>query len=146
MERDHEPILNTARFRQLMEQLARGWSEQNTELALACFASDAVYMEPPDIQLYIGHDQLRPYFAALPTGTSMRFHHLWFDGEGQVGAGEYSFAMGGQSQADHGVAVVELRNGLIAFWREYQRKGPSPFSDFLSVDGKEWQWDAGNYP
>jgi ketosteroid isomerase-like protein len=129
-----------------MEQLARAWSQQDTDLALACFTPDAVYIEPPDIQFYTGHDQLRPYFAALTPGTLMHFHNLWFDESGQTGAGEYSFGRSGQPACDHGVAVVELRDGRIAFWREYQRKGPTDFQAFVGLEGKSWQWHIGNYP
>jgi ketosteroid isomerase-like protein len=129
-----------------MEEVAQAWSRLDTERALACFAPDAVYMEPPDVQLYIGHAQLRPYFAALPPGTFMIFHCMWFDEERQVGAGEYSFGREGAASADHGVAVVELRDGRIAFWREYQRKGSPHFENFIGVDGKTWQWHIGNYP
>ena len=133
-------------FRELRERLARGWSEQDTELALSCFAEDAVYMEPPDVQLYVGHEQLRPYFAALEPGTYMRFHVLVFDETAQIGAGEYAFGDADSEIADHGVAVVEVEDGRIGHWREYQRKGPASFADFLAVDGKTWQWHIGNYP
>lgn len=129
-----------------MEQLARGWETQDTDLALACFTTDAYYSEPPDIQVYVGHEQLRPYFAALKPGTIMRFESLWFDEEKQMGAGEYTFGSEGQAIADHGVAVVELKDGLIAVWREYQRKGPTEFGKFIAREGKEWQWHIGNYP
>lgn len=54
--------LTKADFQELMQQLATGWSSQNTELALACFTEDAVYMEPPDSQLFLGHAHLRPIF------------------------------------------------------------------------------------
>ncbi len=133
-------------FRDLMEALADAWSRQDTEAGLACFTPDAVYMEPPDEQIYLGHEQLRPYFAALQPGTFMRFHHLWFDAARQVGAGEYTFGAEGAANADHGVAVVEIRAGRIAHWREYQRKGPAGFDDFVSVEGKDWRWHIGNYP
>lgn len=138
--------LNSQAFYALMEQLARAWSQQDTDSALACFSQDAVYMEPPDIQIYQGQEQLRPYFAALSPGTFMRFHNLWFDEAKQVGAGEYSFGSAGKATADHGIVVVELRDGKIAFWREYQRKGPSVFRDFIGTEGKTWQWHIGNYP
>jgi ketosteroid isomerase-like protein len=140
------PRLDTQGFQALMEQLAHAWNQQDTESALACFTPDATYIEPPDIQFYDGHEQLRPYFAALKPGTFMRFHNLWFDESKQVGAGEYSFGMAGKGTADHGVVIVELRDGRIAFWREYQRKGPSVFQDFIGTEGKTWQWHIGNYP
>lgn len=129
-----------------MEQLAGGWREQDTERALACFTPDAIYSEPPDIQIYRGHAQLRPYFAALKPGTLMSFEHLWFDEDSQTGAGEYTFGSRGADLADHGVAIVELRDGQIAVWREYQRKGPLDFKEFKAVEGKQWLWHVGNYP
>jgi ketosteroid isomerase-like protein len=138
--------LDANEFRQLMEQLARAWSEQDTELALACFTRDAVYFEPPDVQYYRGHDQLRPYFAALAAGTFMRFHHLWFDETNQTGVGEFSFGVAGRGTADHGIAVVALHAGKIERWHEYQRKGPAAFHDFITTEGKTWQWHIGNYP
>jgi ketosteroid isomerase-like protein len=138
--------LNAQEFHILMEQLARAWSQQDTESALACFTQDAVYIEPPDIQFYQGHEQLRPYFAVLEPDTFLHFHHLWFDEPKQVGAGEFSFGRTGKPTADHGIVVVELRAGKIAFWREYQRKGPAVFQDFIGTAGKTWQWHIGNYP
>lgn len=139
-------LLNTREFQTLMGQLARAWSQQDTEAALACFTQDAVYIEPPDIQFYTGQEQLRPYFAALKPGTFMRFHNLWFNEPDQVGAGEYSFGVSGHATADHGIIVVELRDRKIASWREYQRQGPSGFQDFIATTGKTWQWHIGNYP
>jgi ketosteroid isomerase-like protein len=133
-------------FNELMQRLAEAWSAHDTEAALACFAFDAIYMEPPDIQLYQGHEQLRPYFGALAEGTIMVFHNLWFDEQSQVGAGEYSFGLKGSENADHGVVVVEIREGRIAIWREYQQKGPADFRGFLSTEGKSWRWHIGNYP
>jgi ketosteroid isomerase-like protein len=138
--------MKQSEFRELMNRLADGWSRQNTEQALSCFSENAIYMEPPDIQFFEGHDQLRPYFAALKPGTFMRFHNLWFDESRQIGAGEYSFGEAGDAQADHGVVVVELRDGRIAFWREYQQKGPAAFDRFLDKNGKQWKWTIKNYP
>ena len=80
-----------------------------------------------------------------PARTSC-FRVLAFDEDAQVGAGEYAFGSEGEDTADHGVAVVELENGRIRFWREYQRKGPAAVEEFLRVDGKRWQWHIGNYP
>jgi ketosteroid isomerase-like protein len=138
--------LSTQEFKGLMEKLAHAWSQQDTETALDCFTRDAVYIEPPDIQFYTGHEQLRPYFAALKPGAFMHFHNLWFDETNQTGAGEFSFGETGQSSADHGIIVVELHDGRIFFWREYQRKGPSAFQDFIATKDKNWQWHIGNYP
>lgn len=138
--------MDTQAYMELMERLAHAWSTQDTEVGLACFTEDALYTEPPDIQIYRGHTELRPYFAALQPGTFMRFHNLWFDENKQVGAGEYSFGMTDKPAADHGVVIIEIRDGKIAFWREYQRKGPTEFEDFIAPDDKDWKWHIGNYP
>jgi SnoaL-like domain len=143
---DRENHLSIAGFREMMNRLADGWSQQNTDQALACFTEDAIYMEPPDIQFYKGHSQLRPYFAALKQGTFMRFRNLWFDEGHQIGAGEYSFGEVNEPTANHGVVVVELRDRRIAFWREYQQKGPTSFERFLDTKDKRWRWTIENYP
>jgi ketosteroid isomerase-like protein len=133
-------------FRGLVEQVARGWESGEPDAALDAFAADAVYMEPPDAQLFVGHEQLRPYFAAVPAGTLMRLWHVSFDEATQTGAAEYTFASGTDDpSADHGVAIIEVRDGRIASWREYQTKGPVDRRAFLALD-KDWAWHVGNYP
>lgn len=132
-------------FQTLMNNIAKGWSTQNTNLALSSFDKDAVYMEPPNIQYYRGHQQLRPYFDELDSTYKMEFHHLWFNSSTQSGTGEYTFSYG-KDTSDVGIVVVELKEGKIKFWREYQRKGPTNFKDFLSIENKNWEWHIGNYP
>jgi ketosteroid isomerase-like protein len=138
--------LDQAAFRQLVQRLAAAWEQQDTETAVGCFTSDADYLEPPDVQLFRGSDELRAYFGALTPGTTMTLRHVWFDEPRQVGAAEYSFGGAGQPTAVHGVAVLEIRDGLISRWREYQQRGPAGFDEFLSSEGKEWQWSIRNYP
>jgi ketosteroid isomerase-like protein len=123
----------------LMQQLAVAWSTQDTESGLACFTEDAIYMEPPDLQLFLGHEQLRPYFGALTPGYFMQFHNLWFDEPTQTGTGKYSFGNEERDYSLHGVCVTEIRDGRIAFWREYQRKGPKLFEDFINKNRNDWQ-------
>ena len=133
-------------FEQLMRRVSEGWNRQDTELALSAFTADAVYMEPPDVKLYQRHTQLRPYFAALRKGTSVIWHNLFFNEAAQSGTGECSFGEQSDKQVDHGVAMVELRGGKIAVWREYQRKDPKSFDDFLRRDDKTWKWTIKTYP
>ena len=137
--------LSEKEFFSLMQNVADGWSVQNTEMALSSFSDDAIYMEPPNIQYYRGHEQLRPYFDELDERYKMEFHNLWFNKKTQSGAGEYTFSYG-KDTSDVGVVIVELENGKIKFWREYQRKGPTDFRKFLEIENKEWEWHIGNYP
>jgi ketosteroid isomerase-like protein len=133
-------------FAALMQRLAAAWGAQDTDAAIACFTPDAVYMQPPDVQFYTGHEQLRAYFGALQPGTYLRFHNLWFDAARQVGCVEFAFGREGKPQADHGTIIVELADGRIAHWREYVQKGPADFAQFIAAEGKAWQWHIGNYP
>ena len=129
-----------ASFGSVMATLADAWSTQDSRRALGCFTQDALYMQPPDLQLYRGRDELERLFRGLRPGTFMKFHHLAFDPKAQVGFGEFSFGRAGDAKADHGVVVVTLRGDRIAVWREYFQEGPSSFADFVGVEGKTWKW------
>jgi hypothetical protein len=137
---------NAHEFNALMSQLAKAWTTQNTDMAIECFASDAVYMQPPDEQLYIGHDQLRPFFGALKEGTVMTIHNTSFDPEKQIGAAEFTFGNVKSGNAVTGVTIVAVENGKIKTWREYFISGPIDFEDFISTENKKWKWTIDNYP
>ena len=137
--------LSEKEFYELMKNVSTGWSTQNTTKALSSFHEDAIYMEPPDIQYYRGHAQLKPYFDELNNKYKMKFHNLWFNKKSQSGAGEYTFSYG-KDIADVGIVAIELKQGKIKFWREYQVKGPTEFTEFLQIEDKAWEWHIGNYP
>lgn len=137
--------ISEVEFQELMNNIAEGWSTQNTEKALISFSKDAIYMEPPNIQYYRGHKELKPYFDELDHKYKMIFHNLWFNSKAQTGVGEYTFSYGTDT-SDVGIVVVEIEKGKIKFWREYQQKGPTNFEDFLRIENKNWEWHIGNYP
>lgn len=127
-------------FDGLMRELAAAWEVQDTPRALACFTSDATYMQPPDQQLYRGTRELEKLFDGLQPSTFMALHEVAFDQRRQVGFAEFSFGRTGSGSAVHGVVVVRLRDGRIASWREYFESGPEAFSDFVAEEGKQWKW------
>jgi ketosteroid isomerase-like protein len=132
-------------FLSVMNRLADAWSSQDVDAAVDCFTPDAVYMEPPDGQLFIGHDQLRRFFV-LPAGTSMTWRGLWFDEATATGAGEFEFGEETDDTMDHGIAVVAIRDGRIAHWHEYLQRGPKGQDTFLATEDKAWTWTIDNYP
>ena len=124
--------ITVSRFRRLLERLADCWNRGDPAAAAACFTRDAVYVEPPDRQRYIGRDALEAFFrgdGVEPRPMSMTWHHSAYDPDRGMGFGEYSFSIPGRFAA-HGVAIVTVRDGLIATWREYQYPSPLLFLDF----------------
>ena len=122
--------LDTEQFRALMETLAQGWSEGNAKKAADCFTADAVYVEPPDKQVYRGREQLYRFFgggAGRKQAMRMTWHHLIFDEKTQTGAGEFTFEYGGQV---HGMVIVRIRDGKIGNWREYWYESPLDWKQF----------------
>ena len=117
---DHDEFVN------LMEAVRDSWIAGDTRRALELFTEDAVYMEPPDTQRYVGRDELFEFFGGDdPPPMQLRWHHLVVDGD--IGVGEYTFR--GNRQY-HGIAIVELRDGRISRWREYQVESPLDWEAF----------------
>lgn len=135
-----------ADFQRLLHALADAWARNDADGAASLFRDDAVYMEPPAEQLFVGRDQLRAYFSPLVPGTYLDIHHAWYDEESRCGSVEFTFGTRGQPTASHGVAVIQVVEGLIASWREYQAQGPSSFAHFSAIEGKQWRWHIGTYP
>jgi hypothetical protein len=101
-------------FMNLMKTAADGWNEGNARKAADCFAEDAVYMEPPDHQVYFGRQAVYDFFGGPvkpEPPMQMRWHHLAFNAEEEIGYGEYTFQTNNRY---HGVVTVLLRNGKIA--------------------------------
>jgi len=121
-----------AEFEHLMQTVADGWNEGNSRKAADCFSEDAIYVEPPDVQLYHGREELYQFFGGaqgpdLP--MKMTWHHLAFNEEEQVGFGEYTFQMHSRF---HGIVVAGIESGLIKQWREYQYRTELDWEDFTS--------------
>jgi len=133
-----EPVSRTE-FVALMSRVSEAWTSRDTERALSAFADDALYTEPPDLQIYRGKPELRIFFDRIAPGATMIWHNLWYEPGTGFGAGEYSFRNGGRTTAVHGVAVVRIEDGRIAVWREYQRRGNIDFEEFHDPDDKDWQ-------
>jgi len=117
-------------FERLMQTIADGWNEGNARKAADCFSEDAIYVEPPEKQLYRGRDELYEFFGG-DNGTDipmkMTCHHLAFNEQQQIGFGEYTFEMHGRY---HGIVVVKIDAGLIKHWREYQYQTELGWEEF----------------
>jgi hypothetical protein len=120
----------TAQFEVVMKALAEAWNEGNAQKAADCFTENAVYSEPPDKQLYRGRAALFKFFGGTEgrkRAIKMTWHHLVFNEQTQIGAGEFTFDYGGTV---HGVAMVKIENGKISNWREYWYESPLDWENF----------------
>ena len=124
--------LSPRQFQDLLQRLADGWNSGNSRAAASCFSEDAVYVEPPRKQVYRGREELHRFFggdAGRPGAMNMNWRNIAFDAGKQRGMGEFSFRYGTQV---HGVAVIALRGGLIAQWREYWYASELAFEEFIA--------------
>jgi nuclear transport factor 2 (NTF2) superfamily protein len=122
--------LTQAEFAQLLHRLADGWNNGNAKQASVCFTEDALYTEPPDKQYYSGRDALFQFFggeSGRAGEMNMIWHHIVFDEENQIGAGEFTFTYG---DTVHGVTMIKVRDGLISNWREYWYASPLSWAEF----------------
>lgn len=129
---DQVSEFSTTDFEQLLYQVAEGWNEGNAQKAAECFSIDAVYIEPPDRQLYRGRQALYEFFGGSSGRASpmrMTWHHLLFDESEQIGAGEYTFSYKGRET--HGIVIVQIAESKIRRWREYQYRSELNWEDFV---------------
>jgi hypothetical protein len=126
-------LVNAHQFVAMMETVARGWSTGDARSAADCFTADAVYVEPPDRQRYVGRGEIYELSGGDdPSPMSMTWHHLAFDEERQVGFGEYTFH---GRRRYHGMTVVLVRDERIHRWREYQYQDERDWEEFVGDSG-----------
>ena len=116
--------LTPAEFRDHMKQLADAWNRGDARVAADLFAEDALYSSPPNSRIHDGRQDLFEWFGGAhgrPKPMRMVWHHLVFDEEQQIGAGEYTFTYGMRT---HGMVLIRFRDGRIANWREYEIESP----------------------
>jgi hypothetical protein len=128
--------ITAEQFTRLLATVAHGWEANDPDMAADCFTEDAIYIEPPSRQVYVGREALREFFAGGDTpalSTSMTWHHIIFDQAAQLGSGEYTYH---GNNRYHGVVVARVRDGQISHWREYQRRSPLDWLDFIAPQDK----------
>lgn len=122
--------LTRSEFTELLQRLADSWNKGEARQAAECFTEDALYTEPPDKQYYAGRYALYEFFGGdegRAGQMNMVWHHIVFDEESQIGAGEFTFTYG---DTVHGVTLIKVRDGLISNWREYWYASPLAWEVF----------------
>jgi SnoaL-like domain len=120
-----------AEFQKLLQIVADGWNEGNARKAADCFTEDAIYIEPPDKQIYVGRKALFEFFGGDKNPDppmSMTWHHRAFNEDSQIGFGEYTYQGGNRY---HGIVIIKIKNGKISNWHEYQYKSNLDWKKFI---------------
>ncbi len=114
-------------FRALMAELAAAWNAGDARTAAAFFVEDAVYLEPSGRKFYRSRAALEDLFRQTSQKAPMTiaWRRVYFDEASQTGAAEFDFAWNGR--ALQGVALVDLEDGLVSRWREYQVESEGPY-------------------
>ncbi len=114
-----------------MNELADAWNTNDARRAVNLFTDDAVYSAPPDGRVRRGREELFRFFggpSGRPRPMRMEWHHLVFDEESQIGAGEYTFTY---EVRTHGAVMVRVVKGKIANWREYEEASSLDWQEFM---------------
>jgi len=128
---DSGKTLTPAEFRDHMKQLADAWNEGDARIAADLFAVDALYGSPPNSRIHEGRQELFEWFGGAhgrPKPMRMEWHHLVFDEEQQIGAGEYTFTYGTRT---HGMVLIRFRDRKTANWREYEVESPLDWDEMV---------------
>jgi hypothetical protein len=131
MAEDKKQKLTAKEFERLMQLVADGWNKGDARKAADCFTENAIYSEPPDKQLYKGRAELFRFFGGnegRKSAMKMSWHHLVFNEQEQIGAGEFTFEFGSKV---HGVAMIKVAEGKISHWREYWYESDLDWEKFI---------------
>ncbi len=123
--------ISVSEFNALMKRLEKAWNSNDAKQAADCFTEDALYSSPPNPRIRRGRTALFEFFGGpkgRPHPMRMEWHHLLFDEEKQIGAGEYTFSYDVRT---HGMVIVKILNGRIANWREYEQESSMSWEDFV---------------
>lgn len=123
----------SARVLELLAEIAEGWNTGDPRRAAGCFAENATYLNPHSGQVFVGRQALLDFFhgtGVRPRPMTMTWHHLGHSGDGCWGFGEYTFTIP-RELVTHGIAIVEVADGLVCRWREYSHAVDVPFDDYV---------------
>lgn len=103
----------------------KAWQQQDADLILSIFTSDAVYHERTFDQPYVGHEAIRHYWQtkviAAQANIEFALLHLYIDGDVAIAEWEASFDDRERSMRRkiQEVAILEFQGELIRSLREY---------------------------
>ena len=122
--------MTRSEFSTLLDALAHGWRTRDYAAVASHFTEDVQYGDPTRYML-AGRTELLEFFRADDDMSQhMQWHLMLFDEVRQMGAAEYTYE---GTLRYHGVALIQVRDGRISHWREYQHTDSRAWRDFAGA-------------
>ncbi|HKP69193.1 MAG TPA: nuclear transport factor 2 family protein [Pyrinomonadaceae bacterium] len=119
--------MDRIKFGAMLKLLADAWTDREYALVASQFAEDVFYSDPRNYT-FRDRQSLLAFFSdddGLP--QSCTFHNWIFDEEQQLGVAELTYV---GTYRYHGTVWIEVRNGQIVSWREYQHISDKDWDEF----------------
>jgi limonene-1,2-epoxide hydrolase len=105
----------------VVRRFCAAWSDGDLDALLAFFAADAVYHNIP-VDPVVGHDAIRAMIAGFTAGIDeieFRVRNIAAAGDVVLTERVDVFTGGGRTIELPVMGTFEIRDGLIAHWRDY---------------------------
>ena len=116
-------------FTEMLQTMARGWTNKDYETVIQFFADDVRYIDPVRYRIAGRADLLRFYENDEGYPEESVWHNIVFDEARQMGAGEYTYR---GTHLYHGLVLIKVQDGRITHWREYQHISDVTWEDFTA--------------
>ncbi|MCC7306707.1 MAG: nuclear transport factor 2 family protein [Acidobacteria bacterium] len=119
--------MTSAEFVSLLTKLAEGWTKRDYEGIISRFSENVFYADAMNYA-FSGRASLLAFFRDDDgLEQTCKFHHVVFDERRQLGSAEYTYD---GTYRYHGTVWVEIMDGKIASWREYQHRSDKDWEEF----------------
>lgn len=122
------------KFEELLASLAENWTNRNYEAVAVNFAEDVFYSDSLNYTFFNRASLLKFFCDDGGCDQFCEFHNAVFDEARQIGTAEYTYE---GTHRYHGTVWVEIANGKIATWREYQHKSELDWEAFWKTDERD---------
>ena len=119
--------MNTTEFRAMLALLADGWSQGEYRLVASRFADQIFYCDPKNYTFHTREALLAFFEDDGGKQQYCKFHNSLFDEQRQLGVAEFTYV---GTFCYHGTVWIEIRDGQIVSWREYQHISDKNWDEF----------------
>ncbi|MGD9561070.1 MAG: nuclear transport factor 2 family protein [Pyrinomonadaceae bacterium] len=121
-------------FDEMLAMLASGWAARDYDKVIACFSENVFYADPMNYA-FSDRESLLDFFTNDDgREQTCAFHHSIFDEARQLGSAEYTYE---GTYRYYGTVWVEIADGKISAWREYQHRSDKDREEFWKTNERD---------